>query len=86
LEAGWTEVEPPVEALYDLWLDPAEGSNRIDDFRLAGTLADLKERLGTWMQRTDDPLLDGPVPPADGTFYNTVDQLSPSDPTKPADG
>ncbi|MBO0729979.1 MAG: sulfatase, partial [Acidimicrobiaceae bacterium] len=37
LEAGWTEVEPPVEALYDLWLDPAEGSNRIDDFRLAGT-------------------------------------------------
>jgi hypothetical protein len=28
-----------------------------------------------------DPLLLGPVAPAPDTFYNTVDQESPSDPT-----
>jgi N-sulfoglucosamine sulfohydrolase len=81
--AGWADLEPPVEALYDLWLDPAEGTNRIDDPHLASTLADLKGRLAHWMKRTDDPLLDGPVPPAEGTFHNTVDQRSPSDPTTP---
>ena len=35
------------------------------------------------MVRTDDPLLDGPVAPAPGTVYNTVDQLSADDPTTP---
>lgn len=84
LAAGWADIEPPVEALYDLWLDPSEGANRIDDPTLADTLADLKDRLTSWMTRTDDPLLKGPVPPAEGTFYNTVDQISPSDPTIPS--
>ncbi len=84
LAAGWAEVEPPAEALYDLWLDPSEGTNRIADPNLVGPLADLKERLTTWMKRTDDPLLKGPVPPAAGTVYNTVDQISPSDPTTSA--
>jgi hypothetical protein len=36
------------------------------------------------MVRTNDPLLEGPVAPAEGTFYNTVDQISASDPTTPA--
>jgi hypothetical protein len=35
------------------------------------------------MARTDDPLLAGPVAPAEGTVHNTVDQRSPSDPTSP---
>jgi Cysteine dioxygenase type I len=33
---------------------------------------------------SDDPLLRGPVPPAKDTFDNTVDQVSPSDPTTAA--
>ncbi|MDQ1739753.1 MAG: N-sulfoglucosamine sulfohydrolase, partial [Pseudonocardiales bacterium] len=81
--AGWAEVDPPMESLYDLWLDPGEGTNRIDDPALAGVLSDLKGRLHNWMVRTDDPLLAGAVPPAEGTFYNTADQVSPSDPTTP---
>jgi N-sulfoglucosamine sulfohydrolase len=83
LSCGWAEVDPPGESLYDLWLDPGEGTNRIDDPALAGVLSDLKERLHDWMVRTDDPLLEGAVAPAEGTFYNTVDQVSPSDPTTP---
>ena len=35
LAAGWGEVDPPVEALFDLWIDPTEGTNRIDDPALA---------------------------------------------------
>lgn len=81
LRSGWTDVDPPQEALFDLWLDPGEGANRINDPALANVLSDLRGRLRNWMIRTDDPLLQGPVPPAEGTFFNTVDQISPSDPT-----
>jgi arylsulfatase A-like enzyme len=83
LEAGWADVAPPWEALFDLWLDPAEGNNRIDDQALAGVAEDLRGRLRHWMVRTNDPLLLGPVPPGEGTFVNTVEQVSASDPTTP---
>jgi N-sulfoglucosamine sulfohydrolase len=83
LAAGWADVDPPWEALFDLWLDPSEGNNRIDDPTLAGVAEDLRERLHGWMVRTGDPLLDGPVRPAEGTVANTVDQVSASDPTIP---
>jgi arylsulfatase A-like enzyme len=83
LAAGWADVDPPWEALFDLWLDPSEGQNRIDDPALEGVLADLRRRLDDWMVRTEDPLLDGPVSPAEGTVGNTVDQVSAADPTIP---
>jgi N-sulfoglucosamine sulfohydrolase len=83
LAAGWADVVPPVEALYDLVLDPAEGHNRIDDPAMATVLADLKARLRDWMVRTNDPLLDGPVLPPAGTVHNTVEQVSASEPTTP---
>lgn len=83
LRSGWAKVDPPRESLYDLSLDPGEGTNRIDDPTLAGVLSDLRAKLHDWMVRTDDPLLEGEVAPAEGTFYNTVDQVSPSDPTTP---
>ncbi len=83
VEAGWGDLEPPSEALFDLWLDPSEGDNRIDDPTLTGVASDLRNRLHEWMERTEDPLLEGPVPPAEGTVMNTVDQLSASDPTTP---
>lgn len=83
LAYGWADIDPPKESLYDLWLDPSEGNNRIDDPVLAGVLSDLKRRLHDWMVRTEDPLIHGTVAPAEGTFHNTVDQISPSDPTTP---
>ncbi|HXN62959.1 MAG TPA: sulfatase [Acidimicrobiales bacterium] len=83
LGAGWGDVDPPREALFDLWLDPSEGTNRIDDPALTEVTEDLRGRLHDWMVRTEDPLLDSPVPPAEGTVVNTVDQVSASDPTTP---
>jgi N-sulfoglucosamine sulfohydrolase len=81
LDAGWAALTPPPEALYDLWLDPAEGVNRIDDPSLGPVLQDLQGRLRHWMVRTADPLLDGPVAPAPGTVFNTRDQRSADEPT-----
>jgi N-sulfoglucosamine sulfohydrolase len=81
LRSGWADLAPPQEALYDVCLDPAEGANRINDQALADVVSDLKRRLHDWMVDTQDPLLLGPVPAAPGTRYNTVDQVSPSDPT-----
>jgi arylsulfatase A-like enzyme len=83
LEAGWADVDPPWEALFDLWLDPSEGTNRIDDPSVAAVAEDLRKRLHQWMVQTGDPLIDGPVPPAEGTVLNAVDQVSASDPTTP---
>jgi N-sulfoglucosamine sulfohydrolase len=52
---------PPLE-LYDLVADPEERHNRIDDDELAEVAAELKFELVSWMKRTDDPILLGPVP------------------------
>lgn len=55
----------PYEELYDLDTDPTERTNLADDDEYERVRAELEERLVEWMQRTNDPLLEGPVPPAD---------------------
>ena len=80
LAAGWADVDPPWEALFDLWLDPSEGLNRIDDPALEGSLEDLRRRLDDWMVRTEDPLLDGPVSPAEGTVSTRSTRCRPPTP------
>ncbi|WP_135830361.1 sulfatase family protein [Halorussus halobius] len=66
----------PAEELYDLEADPHEQHNLASDRTCyepasAGSdphpdhvdaLDDLRSRLESWMESTDDPLLDGPVP------------------------
>lgn len=79
---GWTTGEVAPEQLYDLLFDPNEAHNVVDRPDLAPVVADLRARLERWMRQTDDPLLDGPVPPAPGTEYNEQDQLSPLEPTR----
>jgi arylsulfatase A-like enzyme len=83
LSLGWADIDPPVEALYDVLLDPTEGLNRIDDPMLATVLEDLRARLAAWMERTDDPLRHGPVAAAPGSITNSVDQVSADEPTVP---
>jgi arylsulfatase A-like enzyme len=80
---GWPEPEP--EQLYDLLLDPNEMRNLIADRRLAPIADELSERLRDWMEETDDPLLDGPVPLPDGAWVNALDQRSAAEtPLAPA--
>ena len=62
LRHGWAGLPMAEEQLYDLVFDPNEAANLAGEPRHAATLADLRERLARWMDATDDPILDGPIP------------------------
>ena len=80
---GWADLRPPVEALYDLALDPARDAtaSTIPCWPTGGRPPQPVARLDE-AHRRSPPGRPGPAPA--GTFYNTVDQISPSDPTIPA--
>ncbi|HVQ58231.1 MAG TPA: sulfatase [Solirubrobacterales bacterium] len=79
VEAGWGDQVVPREELHDLVLDPAEGSNLAGDPAAAEVLEEMRARLDTWMRETEDPLLEGPVPPPPGATVNDQWQVSPND-------
>ena len=81
LARGWAERPVAREALHDLFFNPGEGRNVIDDPAYANVAEDLRARLEEWMQRTDDPLVYGPVPAPAGALINAQDQRSAEDPT-----
>ena len=54
--------------------------NLAEDPAHANVLEELRERLSAWMQETEDPLLDGPVPVPPGAVVNDPGQSSPNDP------
>ena len=76
---GWAKRPVSREALHDLFFNPGEGRNVIDEPAYGEVAAELRERLEAWMVRTADPLLDGSVAPPSGALVNTQDQLSAND-------
>jgi arylsulfatase A-like enzyme len=54
------QYHPSLE-FYDLENDPNEQHNLADDPAVIGTRNELIQALYGWMQRTGDPLLDGPM-------------------------
>ncbi len=83
LEAGYQEIAPPQEQLYDLMFDPNETNNLMTDTRYANVLNDLQSRLAQWMADTDDPLQAGVVHAPVGAIANDPDDPSPNGPTSP---
>jgi N-sulfoglucosamine sulfohydrolase len=81
---GWKSHIDPVEQLYDTLFDPNEVRNLAHDPACQAALHEMRGRLDAWMQRTDDPLLRGPVRPPSGAVVNDPDGLSPKEPTRPA--
>jgi N-sulfoglucosamine sulfohydrolase len=81
LANGWRERPPAMEALYDLIFDPNEAHNLATSPVYTGVLTDMRERLDTWMRVTNDPLLNGPMPPPPGSVFNDPNGLSPREPT-----
>ena len=81
LEQGWADRPIASEQLYDLVFDPNEANNVIDDPVYAHVLEEMRNRLMAWMERTDDPILDGDgiVPMQPGCVVNKMDAQSPSD-------
>jgi N-sulfoglucosamine sulfohydrolase len=81
VDAGWADQIVGTEQLYDLILDPNEMRNLADDPAQAEILDQLRSQLTTWMEETDDPLLEGPVPVPAGAV-NEPSQGSPNDPLR----
>ena len=66
------------EALYDLIYDPNEAANLVNDPAYAEVLVEMRARLDAWMQRTDDPLLRGPVAEPGHPFADHPDAPHPA--------
>jgi N-sulfoglucosamine sulfohydrolase len=67
----------PEEQLFDLYYDPLACHSVAGEAAYASALADMRQRLQTWMQATEDPLLTGlPKAPA-GSRINRQDDMEP---------
>lgn len=75
---GLKDYQKDPEALYDLILDPEEKVNRINDPKYFEVAKDLRNRLQNFMERTNDPLLDGPIEVLPEWKVNTTDCYSAS--------
>ena len=85
-QTGWRENCPDEEQLFDLILDPVEMRNLAGDGAVQPVLDEMRERLRRWMQRTDDPLLNGDVPlPEKGIMWRQ-DAKFLTEPTIGCDG
>ena len=80
LSNGLADRPVEEERLFDLLYDPNEAHNLAGDPAYADVLEEMRGRLEAWMEETDDPILQGPVPAPAGAEINTRDQLSPNDP------
>ncbi len=79
LEQGWRDATVERESLHDLTFDPSETRNLAGDPRTRKTLDEMRERLDSWMRRTNDPLLRGPVKAPPGAKVNDPDGISPKE-------
>ncbi len=78
-EHGYGDMLLPREALYDLFFDPQENNNLIEDLLLAGERTRLAGLLDAWMKETNDPLLEGAVPLPRGAVASDVEDYSAND-------
>jgi arylsulfatase A-like enzyme len=79
IDHGLRDQHLATEQLYDLLFDPNEANNVAATPANAAVLAEMRQRLESWMKRTNDPLLNGPVPPPAGAMVSDQDDLSPND-------
>jgi len=80
LAQGWRERKIPAEQLYNLIFDPNESHNLAADPSMSNIITDMRNRLQSWMEHTDDPILAGtkiPTPPQ--AVLNEIDATSPSE-------
>ena len=62
-QAGFYDRPLGNEELFDLYLDPMEACNRVNDPAYQAIRQELREKLDAWMKQTDDPFANGDLPP-----------------------
>lgn len=70
VEHGYSEYLLDTEELYDTLFDPQENRNLARDPRCQGTLLDMRGKLKWWMEKTQDPLLNGDIPSPGAHFVD----------------
>ena len=83
MEAGWYPYEK--EMLFDTFLDPHEANNLVSAAGYGEVLADMQQRMLKWQEATDDPILNGPIPPPPDARVNDLDGVSPGESTGSAE-
>ncbi|MFP4026501.1 MAG: sulfatase [Candidatus Brocadiia bacterium] len=76
IDSGWADRPVDEEQLYDLTFDPAETNNLAGEEEMGEVLDEMRGRLDRWMEETDDPLLEGEVPPPPGACVTPPDSVS----------
>jgi len=84
LKAGFSHREKAEAELYDLYFDPMEKNNLVDDPLYRVIQEELESILEKWQIETDDPLLKGELPLREGLVINRVSCIEP-DSDKPGD-
>jgi N-sulfoglucosamine sulfohydrolase len=84
LKNGWKNTIVPRELLFDSTRDANEAHDLAANPAYASVLADMRQRLDHWMEKTADPLLHGPVKAPEGALVNDPDGTSPQEPVIPA--
>jgi len=85
MNAGFGNIAPAEEQLYDLILDPNEMNNLIHDENSKMIADDMRKRLQSYMDRTNDPLLKGKMIAPKNAVANNPDSISPNDKTETID-
>ena len=78
-ENGYYDIPQARTYLFDLVNDPMEKENLSGRPGYREVESDLSSRLTSWMERTEDPLLKGPVPMPAGAIVNSRECISPSE-------
>lgn len=78
MKEGWGEVPLNQYELYDLEEDPHELTNLAGKNEYKAIEDEMKKRLELWMQQTNDPLLERPIPLRPGARSNPREHISPS--------
>ncbi len=71
------QVKPRI-ALFDLYHDPGERRNLVEDERYKDVLDNMKNRLLKWQEETEDPLINGDIKIQNNWKVNKRECLNPS--------
>ena len=82
LEYGWRDRPVAHEQLYDLIFDPNETNNLASDPVFSEARKEMGQKLESWMKKTDDPILKGPIPAPHRAEVNDPNGTSPKEPPR----
>lgn len=79
LKSGYLNCKREKDMLFDLYFDPVERVNLIENEEYREIHEDLSKRLEAWMRETGDPLLKGKIRKPEGAVVKKLTCISPKD-------